>query len=560
MAAVTVSGQALARWRREGCNELDEVLSTEAVRLLDARWLVELSSKGGVLGPRQSLPEHAFLSLAQVQMAAAIVCVSHCWLQPDHPDPRGYNLRTLARALELRLKHSPGRQVAVFYDFCCIFQKCRGSNGKPMGHVMGWAADETDAVGRLTEEDALFRKALGSLGILYSLPRTHVFMLTAFPPDYEDSNAYTRTGNVAPYVDRGWCFCESSWAMMVKAPEMTLDLGKDTGEDLSNAVNADTGATCLPWNAYVNMCKVGRRAPITPEAFACFLEEKNFTNGSTDRPRVAALYRNSFEERFASASWLGYTSLGWGVDEARAVAEVLSVGATSSLQELSLQYNLIGDAGAKEIAKGIPHAPKLRHLRLGNNGIGDEGAEALASCLPSAVALNELRLGVNCIGAKGAAALARSLTNAVTLERLHLHENNVGDVGAVALAKVVASSSRLRLLVLNKNEIGDKGGLAFAQALQNTSALDTLALGGNLMSDSAALAFAAAFPNTTTLKMLDVGSNAIGVDGARALIQAAPKAAQLCEIVLHANAMKDDDAVLEALRKECVGSKIAIAL
>jgi hypothetical protein len=84
-----------------------------------------------VLQPRQALPDEPFLSLSQVQHATgdielSIVCISHCWLQPDHPDPRGHNLRVVARALEAYLSwHSAPPDVGVFLDFCSMHQKCR---------------------------------------------------------------------------------------------------------------------------------------------------------------------------------------------------------------------------------------------------------------------------------------------------------------------------------------------------------------------------------------------------------------------------------------------------
>jgi hypothetical protein len=111
-----------------------------------------------------------------------------------------------------------------------MHQKCRGADGAPGVRVLGFADDEAGAVGRFASEDALFKQALGSLGTFYSHPQTHVWKLTAFLPDYNDPQRYKREGNVAPYADRGWCFCEASWAAMVKSRNVVLDLGKDTGE------------------------------------------------------------------------------------------------------------------------------------------------------------------------------------------------------------------------------------------------------------------------------------------------------------------------------------------
>lgn len=555
---VQVGPAAMERWLNHGGAELDVVLSSGAVSLLDAEWVVSLAKRGGVLSPRQSLPQEAFLSLPEVQTAAAIVAASHCWLQPDHPDPRGHNLRVLARALELRLQHAPGCRVAVFYDFCCIHQKCRAADGTPGKHVVGWTGGEEGAVGRLPAEEALFREALGSLGVLYSLPRTFVFMLRAFPADYDDPSAYARSGNVAPYLDRGWCFCESSWAAMVKNKDMVLDLSNDSGEGSSGPVDEAAGGTSLPWDAYVAKCRQGRRAPLTPDAFAALLEKKSFTNGSTDRPRVAELYRRCFQERFGKAAWLGYNSLGWGAAEAQAVAAVLASGATPALTELSLQFNSLGDLGAQALAAALPHSRALVQLRLGNNQIGDAGAVALAAALP-ATALQELRLGANLIGGAGAAALYRALPGVPTLARLYLHENRVGDEGAIALAAALGSAPGLQHVGLKRNAIGDAGARALAEALPAAPALQTLDLEDNAIGDGAAAALAAALPATTALVALNLGSNSVGEEGAWALVRAAPQAPRLRELLLHSNPIGDEGA-RQAMRKACAGGKVGVGL
>jgi len=144
------------RWETYGGGEIEAVLSSGAIVLLDAQWVVDLAESGGMLRPRQALPDEAFLSLSEVQAATSahasalpIICISHCWLQPDHPDPRGHNLRVFARALKSLLTAEGGRRHAVFYDFCCIHQKCRAADGTPGKHVVGWTGGEEGAVGRL---------------------------------------------------------------------------------------------------------------------------------------------------------------------------------------------------------------------------------------------------------------------------------------------------------------------------------------------------------------------------------------------------------------------------
>ncbi len=73
--------------------------------------------------------------------------------------------------------------------------------------------------------------------------------------------------------------------MMVKRSFDVLDVGKDTG-------------SAATWVTLVSECASHRTAPVLPDAFRQRLESKSFTNGSSDRPRVADLYRDAFDSRF----------------------------------------------------------------------------------------------------------------------------------------------------------------------------------------------------------------------------------------------------------------------
>ena len=146
-------------------------------------------------------------------------------------------------------------------------------------------------------------------------------MLTSFPPDYEDATKYTRSGNCEVYRNRGWCFCESSWAQLVKNSQIVWDLGKL--EEMRNRFETDTlSSTRIP--------------PVLPDNFKEQLERKGFTNGSTDRPLVAGLYKDAFEQRFAKAEELDFQELGWGDTEVQALAEVLGSGMVPRLRSLVL--------------------------------------------------------------------------------------------------------------------------------------------------------------------------------------------------------------------------------
>ncbi|CAK0821111.1 unnamed protein product [Prorocentrum cordatum] len=343
---------------------------------MDAEWMVRRARTGGVLEPRQALPPTAFVPHSAVKAASQsllhIACISHCWLQANHPDPRGHNLRIVGQALQLLLGVIGGRW-GVFMDFCCIHQNCRDREGVPQQHTYqrleGSDSFEDDALGRFELEHALFKEALGSLGSFYSHPATVVFMLTRFPDDYGDAAKYTRSGNTEQYFNRGWCFCESSWGMLTKPASRLLDLGRCTGAETD-------------YGELLQTCRAGRRAPLLPDAFDVELQSKGFTNGKDDRPRVAELYRSAFAQRFEAAEELLYAGLQWGDEEAQQLAAVLASGAAPRLRRLHLAYNRVGDEGAARLAEALraPGAlPQLRLLDLRRNplGVGGPGRAAL---------------------------------------------------------------------------------------------------------------------------------------------------------------------------------------
>ncbi|EOD12936.1 hypothetical protein EMIHUDRAFT_104080 [Emiliania huxleyi CCMP1516] len=366
-----VSEEKLELWRKRGGGDLEPVLASGAVALLDAQWIISHAEAGGVLTHRQALPEEAFLSLADLaDLVEAIdeydwlpvAALSYPWLTKDHPDPRGANLTRVARALKALLTSPYVRRLGIFWDFGSLHQHPDPANG----------------VMRSEEQNALFKQGLGCLGTLYSHPYTWVLRLTSFPDGHKAEDQAEGT-NVAAYFDRGWCFTEQSWASLTKDGGLSLDLGlmyNSTAARLKKYNYWSLRADCTKGG--------GRRPPLLPSAFAAELETKSFTNGKDDKPLVKRLYEAAFKEQFGKATWLKYGMLGWGDAEAAQLAEVLASGAAPRLEKLNLQDNKIGDEGCKALAAALGKegaAPRLETLYLHSNQIGDEGCKALAIAL-----------------------------------------------------------------------------------------------------------------------------------------------------------------------------------
>ena len=102
--AMEPSDSSLRCWKLQGKELLEPALSSGAIALLDAKWVVELSTNQLTIARRQDLPPEAFLTLQQIQAnthpnSMPVICLSYMWLHPDHPDPYGDTLRLVADVL-----------------------------------------------------------------------------------------------------------------------------------------------------------------------------------------------------------------------------------------------------------------------------------------------------------------------------------------------------------------------------------------------------------------------------------------------------------------------------
>ena len=359
--------EKLALWRKLGGGDLEPVLASGAIALVDSRWIINYAEAGGVLTHRQALPKDAFITFTDLvkgtesEFGLPIAAISYPWLTKDHPDQEGKNLRRVAQALK-----AMDEEVGVFWDYMSLHQH----------------PDPVNGVMRTEAENALFKQGLGCLGTLYSHRHTIVLRLTSFPAGHK-LNAWLRSwwvpGTNVSYFDRGWCYTENCLASLTKSFALSLDIGR---------LREDKEYT---YEELIEECTKGggHCPPLLPTQFAAELETKTFTNGKDDKPLVKRMYEATFEEQFGKATQLSYLQTGWGDADAAQVAEVLASGAAPRLETLNLGNNKIGDEGCKALAAALGKegaAPRLEMLALNGNQIGDEGCKALAASLKDGAA------------------------------------------------------------------------------------------------------------------------------------------------------------------------------
>ena len=170
---------------------------------------------------------------------------------------------------------------------------------------------------------------------------------------------------------------------------------------------------------------------------------------------------------------------------------------------LELNYNGLGDMGVMDICHAIVRN-KITKLELVKNDITVEGTKAVAFLL-SNTSLEELDISYNDIGDIGAERLSEKLTCSVTLKSLAMRYCNIGEEGACELACSLTNNSSLQILWMNGNAISHCGATELAVALYTNNTLKELSLTGDATIDHAtAPDILASFYENTTLTYLDL--------------------------------------------------------
>ena len=211
----------------------------------------------------------------------------------------------------------------------------------------------------------------------------------------------------------------------------------------------------------------------------------------------------------------------------------------SSLTNLNLSHNSIGDTGAASLSQALTVNSSLTNLDLGSNSIGHTGAASLSQALTVNSSLTNLDLSWNSIGHTGAASLSQALTVNSSLTNLDLSKNCIGLTGAAFLSRALSVNSSLTNLDLSWNSIGHTGAASLSQALTVNSFLTNLNLRANSMGHPGAESLSQALKVNSSLTNLDLKENSIGDIGAESLFQALTVNSSLTNLDLNSNSIRE---------------------
>ena len=206
--------------------------------------------------------------------------------------------------------------------------------------------------------------------------------------------------------------------------------------------------------------------------------------------------------------------------------------ANASIKTLSLNYNYLGDEGAKEIAEmlggnGAESSgtvnTTLEHIYLDSCNIGPIGAQHLAQALLVNTSVKTLSLDYNHIGDTISPEVLernQATSHRINLDRVYLHHCSIGPIETQYLAQVLSVDTSLFLTV---NPLGDEGAKALAELLgtKSSGTLNTTLEHVHLcfcdIGPLGAKHLAQALCVNTSVKLLNLYGNAIGDQGAEVI-------------------------------------------
>jgi Ran GTPase-activating protein (RanGAP) involved in mRNA processing and transport len=207
--------------------------------------------------------------------------------------------------------------------------------------------------------------------------------------------------------------------------------------------------------------------------------------------------------------FLGGTGL--GSEGCHAVSEMLSY--TPSLRVLSLADNNLGDREVTILADAIKENRlrlPLEALQLSFNRLTCIGVESLMNAVWGSTTLLELRLDNNHIGDRGAQLVSVVIATVRSLQRVDLGFNSFSATGIRSLMKSVSESTNLSSLSISGNKLDASGAKAVAYALAYNTSLKYFFMDNCAASHESQRHITAGIVSNSDVKLLAVTGFRIG--------------------------------------------------
>jgi len=182
------------------------------------------------------------------------------------------------------------------------------------------------------------------------------------------------------------------------------------------------------------------------------------------------------------------------------------------LHTLQLSFNNI--SSMKDISIAVTNSKTIKVLLMEANDLIALETSAISDMITS---LEEINIKNNKLGDDGAVILSKGIIKSYTLRVLDITENNITATGATAIAESLLYNTSLEVLNMSNNAIGEDGAIQFGHAITNNKMLKHLHLGDCKITATGVTAIANGLLHNNSLKVLYLSNNAISLDGAAAI-------------------------------------------
>ena len=163
-------------------------------------------------------------------------------------------------------------------------------------------------------------------------------------------------------------------------------------------------------------------------------------------------------ERTSSLRVISLPNCDMGDDEIKLLASSIRANkATLPLESIQLSFNNITHNGLEALTNALWGSTTLKELKVDNNEIGDRGAHHVAAILPALKALESLDVGFNMIKASGLSNLMKSVADTDQIQSLSLSGNAIDVPSAKSVAYALAYNQSLKSIFLVHCSINHEG-------------------------------------------------------------------------------------------------------